>query len=134
MIASQGASKVSELRVVGTKGDIRLEPAYDYSKDLRSFVTVDGKTDETKISKRDQFAPQLIYFSKCVLEGQAPEPSGVEGRADVRILEAMVRSSETGKKVALSPLEPAARPNGSLEMHIPPVKKVEPVNAPGPSK
>jgi predicted dehydrogenase len=132
--ASQGAAGVSEFRVVGTKGDIRLEAAFDYALERREFVTIDDKTAHTVYPPGDQFAPELIHFSSCILEGKEPEPSGEEGLADVRVMEALVRSARIGQKVTLPPFERRQRPTGALMMRKPPVKKVEPVNAPSPSR
>jgi len=134
MTASLGAADVSELRVVGTKGDIRIDPAYEYAGERREFITIDGKTKQITVSKRDQFAPELLHFSHCILANQEPEPSGREGLADVRILQAMVQSAKTGKPVTLVPLEPEQRPDMRLEMKKPAVKKIETVRAPSPSK
>lgn len=132
--ASQGAAEVSEYRLVGTKGDIRLDPAYEYATKLREFVTVDESTDETKYSRRDQFAPEIIYFSDCILGNTEPEPSGEEGLCDVRILEAIEQSARTGQRVRLAPFAREDRPNMRLEMKRPAVGKIEPVHAPSPSK
>jgi predicted dehydrogenase len=134
LTASQGAGDVSEFRVVGTKGDIRLEPAFDYAKGLSMAVTVGGKTKKKTFSKGDQFAPELVHFSRCILEGRDPEPSGRQGLADVRIIEAMIRSARTGETVPLRPVELSKRPNGGLAMRKPPVGKVRLVHATSPSR
>lgn len=133
-VSSQGAADVSDFRVVGTKGDIRLDPAYSYHSEIREFFTVDGQTAETTTPRRDQFAPELVHFSRCILDDLDPEPAGEEGLADVRILEAIVESAALGRRVTLSPFERSQRPSSGLEMRKPPVEKVEPVNAPSPSK
>jgi hypothetical protein len=80
------------------------------------------------------FAAQLSYFSRCILDDEEPEPSGEEGLADLQIMEAIVQSAALGQRVTLTPLQRSQRPNTSLEMRIPPVAQVEPINAPGPSK
>ena len=49
-------------------------------------LTVNGKTTRKRIGKRDQFAPELLYFSDCILKDREPEPSGEEGLQDVRIV------------------------------------------------
>jgi predicted dehydrogenase len=132
--ASQGAADVSEFRVVGTKGDIRLDPAYDYVGRLEETVTVEGEKKTTRFAKHDQFAPELVYFSKCILEGREPEPSGRHGLADVRIMQAMVQSAQSGTRIALTPVKLDARPGPDLRISKPPVARVKPVHAPAPSK
>jgi predicted dehydrogenase len=133
-VSSQGAAAVSEFRVVGTKGDIRLDPAYSYHGMMREFFTVNGETEAKTTPLHDQFAPELVHFSHCILEDLDPEPAGEEGLADVRILEAIVESAALGRRVTLSPFERSRRPSGKLEMRKPPPRKVEPVHAPPPGK
>ena len=130
---SQGAAPVSMFRVIGTDGDLRVEPAFEYSADLRHFLTVDGKTRQHTFAKRDQFAPELIYFSRCILENTEPEPSGEEGLADVRVLNAIMRSAESGQPVKLDPFVRSRRPDLSLKMRKPAVKEQKTVHAPSPS-
>jgi glucose-fructose oxidoreductase len=62
-----GSAKVSACQVVGTKGDIRLDPACSHSGPRKRFVTLDGDTTKTEYQDVDQIAPELIYFSNCIL-------------------------------------------------------------------
>ncbi len=133
-IASQGAADVSEFRIVGTKGDIRLDPAFEYHAENEIHVTVDGKTKSSATSKRDQFAPELVHFSECILGDSEPEPSGEEGLADVRIIEAISEAARSGERVTLPTFERTRRPTPELEMHRRAVGKIESVNAPAPSE
>ena len=41
-------------------------------------MTIDGNTRTKSVGKRDQFAPELLYFSDCILKDTQPEPSGEE--------------------------------------------------------
>lgn len=131
---SLGAASVSSFRVAGTEGDLRLEPAYDYVSELKHHLTLNGKTEERTFKKRDQFAPELVHFSRCILEGQEPEPSGDEGLADVRIIRALLRSAETGQWVKLEPFARSQRPSLANEMRKPSVKEPKTVHAPSPSE
>ena len=131
--ASQGAAPVSEFRVVGTSGDLQLDAAYGYHAPSEETLTVEGKTKATTTKPHDQFAAELLHFSKCILEDREPEPSGEEGLADVQILEAIVQSAALGRKITLTPIQRDQRPSAQLEMRKPPVPKVETVNAPSPS-
>jgi predicted dehydrogenase len=132
--ACQGAADVAEYRVVGTKGDLRLDPAYEYAGELKEFRTIDGKSKEKTYRKRDQFAPELVYFAQCILEDREPEPSGEEGLADVRVLEAIARAAKSGKSVELAPFARRKRPSERQAMKKPPVRKPDTVHAPSPSK
>jgi glucose-fructose oxidoreductase len=131
---SFGAADVSSYRVVGTRGDLVMDPAYEYAGELTQRVTVDGRTRDRTFSKRDQFAPELISFSECILTGAAPEPSGWEGLADVRVIRALYRSADTGQPVGLEPFSKDQRPSPEQELQRPPVEKPELVNTESPSE
>ncbi len=113
-VACKGAASVSQFRVVGEKGGIELDPAYGHERPVWS---------------------DLSDFSRCLLEDAPPEPSGLEGLADLRVIEAIVRSAATREVVQLPPLERAPHP--SLEVRTPPREPVpEPgtVHAPSPAR
>ena len=131
--ASFGTAKVSEYRLAGTKGDLAVEPAYDYARPLKHRLTLDGETRERRFAKRDQFAPELLYFSDCVLQNGTPEPGGDEGLADVRVIRALYRSAASGQPVALEPFAKRARPSLEQEIRRPPVDKPEVIHAAAPS-
>jgi len=133
-ITSFGASDISAYQIVGSEGDLRVNPAYEFAADLKHHVTIRGKTRERTFSKRDQFAPELIYFSDCIINDQDPEPSGREGLADVRIIRALYRSAATGEPVRLGEFGKAERPTIEQEIDEPPVKKPELVRAAAPSR
>jgi predicted dehydrogenase len=132
--ASQGAAAVSEFRVVGSKGDLRLDGAFDYHGKSHEFLTIAGDTERTTTAAHDQFAAELVHFSQCILDDREPAPSGEEGLADVQILEAILQAASLGRKVALTPLARTQRPDQRLEMRKPAPAKIAPVNAPSPSK
>jgi predicted dehydrogenase len=123
--SSFGATDVSSYELVGTKGSVRLDPAYEYAFPLKLFVTIDGRTKAQTFPKRDQFAPELLYFSDCILKNVEPEPSGREGLADVRTIEALYRSAKMGKPIKLRPVTIKKRPTRKQEIRRPPVAKPE---------
>jgi predicted dehydrogenase len=132
--SSFGASGVSSYRIVGTKGNVVMDPAYEYAARLVQYVTVGGKQHKQVFAKRDQFAPEIIYFSQCLLEGKEPEPSGVEGLADVRIIEALHLSVKEGRAIRLEPLTKDDRPSRAQELYQPPVSETELVHAQSPDR
>jgi predicted dehydrogenase len=131
---SFNAADISTYRVVGTKGDLVMDPAYEYADELKQRVTINGRTRERTFPKRDQFAPELVSFSECILTGAAPEPSGLEGLADVRVIRALYRSADTGQPVTLEPFSKEDRPSLDQELRRPPVRKPELVNTESPSE
>jgi predicted dehydrogenase len=131
---SFGAADCSSYRVLGTKGDLRVEPAYEYAMPLKHILTAGGKPKETEFRKKDQIAGELVYFSDCVLKGVEPEPSGVEGLADVRVVRALLESARTGRPVKLGAFEKRKRPTLKQAKDIPPVDKPQLVQVDGPSR
>lgn len=131
---SFGAADRSEYEVVGTKGSLKMDPAYEMVGNLKSEVTIEGKRQKTTHKKRDQFGPELTYFSKCILEGLNPEPDGAEGLADVRIINALMESATKGKPVEIAPPDKKQRPSIELEIHKPPVEKPALVRAHSPAQ
>ena len=92
-VTSFNAADVAAYRIVGTRGHLHADPAYEYAEGLKYTLTIDGKRRTKSIGKRDQFAPELLYFSDCILNDRQPEPSGEEGLQDVRIVEALYESA-----------------------------------------
>ena len=130
---SFGAADVSAYTVVGAKGVLRVDPAYEYATGLQHHLDIGGKNKTVRFPKRDQFAPELIYFSDCIIKDKEPEPSGVEGLQDVRIIRALYRSAQERKPVKLDNTPPRKRPSTVQEISRPPVRKPELVAAEGPS-
>jgi glucose-fructose oxidoreductase len=124
---SFGAANVASYRLVGTKGDIRLDQAYEYVHPIDLLVTINGKTRKQTFGKRDQFASELEYFSNCILNDLTPEPSGREGVADVRIIEAIYRSAKRHRPVKISPLRQIQRPTMRQTKQKPAVDKPPPL-------
>ena len=133
-VCHQGAAEVSEFRVVGTRGDLRLEPAYEYAVGLEEHLTVEGAKHHERYWRHDQFAPEIVYFSQCILDDVEPEPSGEEGLCDVRVIQAILASARTGQRIRLAPYTRARRPELAQAMKKPPVGEVRTVHAPSPSK
>lgn len=133
-VSSFGAADVSSYRIVGTKGDLVCEPAYEYVGDLKHVLTVAGKSRERTFPARDQFAPELVYFSDCILEDEDPEPSGEEGLADVRVIEALYRSARERRPIKLPPFEKTRRPGPGQEMRRPAVREPKLVRTEPPSQ
>ena len=131
--ASFGAAPVSEYRLVGTKGELAVDPAYEYARPLEHRLSLDGAlVSERRFAKRDQFAPELLYFSDCLLQNRDPEPSAEEGLADVRVIGALYRSMDAGRPVELQHYERRERPSLEQEIRRPPIEKPAVIRARAP--
>ena len=128
-ISSFGAKDSASYEIVGTKGRLRVDPAYEYAMALRHQLTVGDKTISRTFPKRDQFAPELLYFSDCVIKNREPEPSGSDGAADVRVIESLYRSAAIGKPVKLAVKAPKKRPTLKQEIWRPAAGKAKLIHA-----
>jgi glucose-fructose oxidoreductase len=120
---SFGAADTGWYHVVGTKGDLRVDPAFEYAQGLGWRARIDGQISTRRYGKRDQFAPEILHFSDAVLSGKDPAPSGREGLADVRVVEALRESASSGRPVRLPDFEVDRRPTLDQENRQPPVRK-----------
>jgi len=100
-ICSFGAADRSRYEVVGTRGSVVVDPAYEYAEGLGYELTIGEKKKRKKFAKSDQFAAELVYFARCVSRDERPEPSGKEGLIDVAIIKAIHESIESGQWVEL---------------------------------
>lgn len=118
-VCSFGASDRADLDIVGTKGSVRLESAFEYSVGMKQITRIGAGAKTHRYPVHDQFAPQLQYFSNCILRDLEPEPSGQEGRIDVTIIEALQRSARTGLPVKVKVVSKRTRPSLKQVMRIP---------------
>lgn len=128
-VTSFNAADVASYRIVGTKGQLRVDPAYEYAEGLACELTIDGKTTRQRIGKRDQFAPELLYFSDCIVKNRQPEPSGAEGLQDVRIVQALHASAATGRAIKIPPFARTKRPSARQRIRRPGIRKPRLVKA-----
>jgi predicted dehydrogenase len=133
---SFGAGDSAAYDVVGEKGRLHMEAAYEYAFPREMVLTVGEKKQKLRFKKVDQFAPELLYFAQCIRQNRSPEPSGLEGWADVRIIRAIEQSMKSGRAVML-PATPRklagkARPSFDQWIERPPVKEPEVLRADAP--
>lgn len=127
-----GQAGQPQYQVIGTKGLLTANPPFSFMGDITLHVTRDGKTQDKNFPGRDQFGPQLVYFSDCILNDREPEPSGLEGLNDVRILQAIHKAGVTGKPVALKKLVKKRKPSKRQEIYRKPVEAPPLVKAKAP--
>jgi predicted dehydrogenase len=127
-----GSADASTYSVLGTKGSIRLDPAYSHAGKREMFLETPRGKRRSSFAPRDQVAPELVYFADCILRDREPEPSGWEGYHDVVIIEAILESIRTGRRIPID-LEPRRqRPTKAQLIQKPPAEEPEPVHAEAP--
>lgn len=120
---SFGAAKTSHYQVLGTKGDLRVEPAYASSGEIKHVLTIEDEKEEKTFESHGQLAAEFVYFSDCILQNKEPELSGKEGSIDVAIINALNESIETGCFVPISVPERARRPTAEQIIERPPIEE-----------
>lgn len=98
---SFGEERIAVFTLYGEDGYIRLANAYEYRGPMTMQIVRGGEVEEQTFDEVDQFAGEIVYFSNCILQDKVPEPSGIEGLQDVRIVEAIYRSGRDGRPVTL---------------------------------
>lgn len=129
-----GQAKGTQYRLLGTKGQLEMDPAFTWNDDIKQSITTDDEKAERTFHHRDQVAAELVHFSDCVCAGKEPEPSGHEGLIDVRIIEALRTSYEENRAVKLEPLPKDSRPSAAQSIRRGPPQKPETVHVAPPSK
>lgn len=131
---SFGVAAHASYEVLCTKGSLKLSNAYEYDTSIELEIVQEGQQKVHTHRKSDQFAPELIYFSDCILHNKEPEPSGEEGLIDVEIVEALYRSARTRKPVKLPKFPNVGHPQPRQRFSIRPAKKPKLVHVQPPSQ
>lgn len=129
---SFGAADRSTYDLIGTEGSITVDPAYEMAEGLRYTARLGGRTRYRRFAKSDQFAPELVYFSNCILKNKEPEPSGEEGMADVRVIHTAHQSIDSGQWVRLDLPQRTRRPSLQQQLTKPGIQPPRLVHAAAP--
>ena len=119
--------------MVGTKGRLRVCQAFDYSMPVILELMVNGRTQRKMYPLRDQFAPELIYFSDCILHDREPEPSGIEGLRDVYIIRSLYQSANSRSPVKLEQIQRKRHPSLKQQIYRPRTVKPKLVHVSAPT-
>jgi hypothetical protein len=87
---------------------------------------------EIYLGKQRKERHELIYFSDCIIHDRAPEPSGKEGLADIRVINAIYESAEIGRAVRIEPAPKKRRPDETMQIKRPSVREPELIGAAAP--
>jgi glucose-fructose oxidoreductase len=131
---SFGAAPTAVYTVMGTKGSLRMVHGFEYSKPIVMEITTEAGVKKRQFALRDQFAPELLYFSDCILKNREPEPSGIEGLLDVHIVQSLYQSAKAGIPVRIHQLLKKSRPSMRMEIHREPAKRVRTVDVASPTR
>jgi predicted dehydrogenase len=133
-VLSYNGGDVDDYRIVGSKGSIFSDPAYQVGTAIEHQLTIGKKKYSESFQKTDHFGGELKYFSDCILNGTHPEADGEEGLLDVRVLAAIEESLRTNRPVPLAPYHRSRRPSASQVEELSAVREPELVGAHKPSE
>ena len=125
---------VDTFTVFGSEGSLVLDPAYGMGKPKSLVIKQSGKTDTDTFKGTDQFGGELRYFSECILNGKDPEPDGEEGLLDVRVIEAIYKSLNTGSRIMLQEVQRSKHMDASQVQKLRPVSPPETVRVDSPAQ
>ncbi|HUJ62866.1 MAG TPA: Gfo/Idh/MocA family oxidoreductase [Kofleriaceae bacterium] len=109
----------SHYEIVGTDGLLTLDNAYEYAAEMTMHVESAHGSKHRTFPRRDQIAAEIRYFARCIADDEQPEPSGWEGLADVRVLQALQASARFRRAVPVEPIVRPRRPSLGQEIDIP---------------
>jgi xylose dehydrogenase (NAD/NADP) len=99
--ASQNAHMSSQIRVTGTAGEVRVEPAF-FPWDERKLHLARGDTNLTiEFDQVDQMEEEFEYFAHCLLTDTPVYADGEHALTDIRTLKAVYQSAESGSTVEI---------------------------------
>ena len=97
---SSYSAPFNRYRVHAEHGSFELEPALSYSG-IKMRVFAGGKVEPREFPNVNHFAAMMDDLASCAATGKTPRTDGKDGLNDVRIIEAIYESIETGKSVKL---------------------------------
>ncbi len=133
-VVSYNGGDLDDYRVVGAKGDIFSQPAFQVGASIEHQMTVEKAKKSEKFKTTDHFGGEMKYFSECILTGREPEPDGEEGMLDVRVIAALEQALKTGLPQKLQPYVRSRRPDPEQVQKLPVTSEPELVGVHQPSK
>lgn len=91
----------SHLELLGTEGRIRVDPAFSPATRRRIALERGDVRATVEGPEVDEIREQFDYFAAHVRTDRRPEPDGQDGLVDMRTIDAIYESAETGRRVDL---------------------------------
>jgi xylose dehydrogenase (NAD/NADP) len=101
MSASQNAYRTSHLKIIGSEGELTLEPGYIESPDMTLTLSRGDADVEVALETVDQMEEEFEYFADRLLTGRPVHPDGEHGFVDMRTIAAIYESAETGARTPI---------------------------------
>ena len=117
---SFGTAETEAYRVLGSKGEMIVDPGYRYESTMSIRLRTGGQEKVISAPQVDHFAGQIAYFSDCIATGSRPELDGEEGLADMLGLLAIEEAVRTQGTVPIASRPRSIRPGPETERSFPP--------------
>lgn len=103
---SYATSPVERITLIGAKATVEVSPCFTFGPEIAiTYVEKTAQGSQThRFEPVDQFANETQYFSDCILNDRRPEADAEEGLLDMRVLDAIKRSLDTGTIIGLEPV------------------------------
>lgn len=103
---SYATAPAESFTLIGTKATIEASPCFMFGPKVGiSYKETTAQGSKTHAFEPvEQFGNETQYFSDCILNDRQPEADAEEGYMDMRVLDAVERSLETGSVVMLEPV------------------------------
>jgi xylose dehydrogenase (NAD/NADP) len=99
--ASHNSQRASVLRVVGSEGQVTIDPIYFPWDDREVLLQRGGTRSRVTFEQANQMEEEFDYFANRLQRGLEPYPDGHHGLVDMRAIEALYDSVENGQRETL---------------------------------
>lgn len=120
---SFGGADIDQYRVIGSEGEIIVEPGFRFENTMKIVVKRGKIIEEKTFPAVDHFSGMTAYFSDCILKGERPEPDGGDGLNDVRALLAIEKAAKTGLPQRIVSEQRSGGPAPDMVRLFPPAEK-----------
>ncbi len=103
LATSYDAANLNAVSARGRTGALLMQPATNYSGNNMVLETGNDRQEFTPGNSTVQFARQIDHFAEAVRDGTPIRTPGEMGLRDLRLIEAIYASADTGRTVMLNP-------------------------------
>jgi predicted dehydrogenase len=100
---SFGAAPIDMYRVVGSEGDLTMEPGFRFETPTRMTLNTKNSSETMQFRHCDHFGGLIQQFSDCIQKGCNPASNMEEGLADLNVLLAIEEAAREGATVPIAP-------------------------------
>ncbi|MCL4416347.1 MAG: Gfo/Idh/MocA family oxidoreductase [Actinobacteria bacterium] len=96
----KGAKHMFE--IYGTNGSLFGEKTISQLPEGKLIMDIDGNISEYIYEPNNMYKQEVEYFNNCITEGELPMISADEAYKNMLVINAIYKSSQTGKKIILT--------------------------------